>query len=243
MTRPWCILAVFWLTATVLFAQEDRPVADPAPLTDDQIVKLVYDRGYQTPPGFYRDPALTKPEYSLYFHQPGWFADDKEQARQIVQDFLDKPSNIAVRKIEEARESDHAFDFRGGTIWYRVHRPGWFAWAGKRVGEVRANPDGKPVELGRFAARPLTADAVRRLAEYEWLIHHDNLTGAKVLRSTGQEEKDAFVHTLLTTEVVYGDFGLRDEITVRAATYRVDKQTGRTTKTVTTVKQLTGKQN
>jgi hypothetical protein len=226
--------------ASGLPAAEER-----VPVTDDEVLKRVYDPAYRTPKGFYQDPALKKPNHSLYYHQPGWFADDKDGARKIVQDFLDKPSGIEVRKIEEAAETKAFFDFRGGTIWYRVHRPAHFAWKGRRAGEENLHlpPTGEAREIGRLKARPVTKDAVRELAEYDWLIENYNMAGAKVVSSETKEEDDAFVHVLYATSVTYGDFGLSDEIRLLRVTLTVDKKDGRTTKSQKAVKTLTGKKN
>jgi hypothetical protein len=214
------------------------------PLTDEEVLKRVYDKDYRTPKGFYEDPALKKPNVSLYYHQPGWFADDKDAARKIVQDFLDKPSNIEVRKIQETAETKMSFDFRGGGIWYRVHKPGFFAWTGRRVGEHNLNlpPDGTPKEIGRFKAK-LSKDVVKAFAEYDWLIANYNMGGAKVLASETKEDGDNIVHVLHTTAVTFGDFGLNDEVRVLRVTYAVSKKDGTTTKAQKAVKTLTGKRN
>jgi hypothetical protein len=215
------------------------------PMTDDEILKLVYDRGYGTPKGFFRDPLVADGSHSLYFHQPGWFADDKAAAKKIVEDFLAKPSNIAVRKIEEEKETNRSFDFRGGRIWYRIHKPAWFTWAGKNVANTSFGVPlgGKPVELGALKAQPLTADAVREFAEYDWFVHNYNMAGAKVLKSSTRVEVGFIVHTLLTTTVTYGDFGLQDEIRVIEIRYVAAKEDGKVTLTKTLHRELKGKRN
>jgi hypothetical protein len=220
--------------------------ADEPPLKDTDVLQKVYDKDFKTPKGFVQDHALANPNLSLYFHQDGWFADDKAAAKKIVQDFLDKPSGIEVKKIQEEKETPRSFDFRGGTIWFRVHKPAWFTFKGKRVGDYNATiaaPGKGPVEVGQFKADKLSKDALRDFAEYEWLIDNYNLNGAKVLLSEGKEADGQLTHTLWATNVTYGDFGLQDEIRLMQVTFTADKKTGKTTKEVKAVKTLTGKRN
>lgn len=231
---------MLWIVATLLIAAEEKP-----PVTDEEIAKFAYDQKYKVPADFVKDHALADINKSLYFHQPGWFADDKAKAREIVQAFLDKPSGIAVRKIEEEKETPRSFDFRGGTIWFRIHKPGYFTWKGKQVGDVQfpQPPDGRAVEVGQFKVKPLTMQAVKDYAEYEWLIQFYNLNGAKVIKSDVKELKDTIVATLWTIGVVYGDFGVKDEITLNEVVWTVDKADGKATKSLKVVKMMTGKRN
>lgn len=213
------------------------------PLKDEEVLRLVYDNNYRVPKGFYADPALKDPNRSLYFHQDGWFADEKDKARKIVEEFLARPSGIQDKKIAEETETRYSFDFRAGNIVFRVHKPGYFAWKGKRAAEHHNNFPQKPVEIGTFNPREISKDAVRAFAEYEWNMQNYNMGGAKVLSSATREEDGKIVHVLVTTAVVYGDFGLQDEITVGEISYVVDKKDGSTIKSARTLKQLKGKRN
>ncbi len=215
---------------------------DKLPFKEDDVREKVYDKTYRVPKGFYEDKATSDGKHSLYFHQPDWFADDKDKAEKIVADFLAKPSNIAAKKIEEKAEDPKFFAFRAGTIWYRVHKPSWFEWKGKRVGEANLGlADGKEVEIGKLKTKR-TRDAVKELAEYEWQIENYNLVGAKVLLSEGKEEGGKIVHDLYVTNVTFGDFGLNDEIRVVKVTFTVDKD-GKTTKSQKVVANIKGKKN
>jgi hypothetical protein len=214
-------------------------------VTDQEIQDKVYAKAYKTPAGFYQDPALKDPNVSLYYHQPGWFAADKDKARKIVEDFLAKPSAIKDKKIEETIVTKKFFDFRAGKIWFRVHNPEYFTPKGPKIdsGLPFGSESAKPEVIGTLKVKPVTKQVVQELAEYLWQIRFYNLGGAKVLQSTAKEEGNAITATLLTTQVVYGDFGLKDEITVLAETYQVNPMTGAVTYSQQVVKKLTGKKN
>jgi len=236
-----CLAVLVLLLGTLVWAADDS--ATPK---EEDVLKLVYDRKYRVPREFFKDHAVSDPNISLYFHQDDWFSDDKDKARKIVQDFLDKPSGIEVKKIDKdgEKETPMTFDFRAGKIWFRVHKPGYFTFAGKRAADLAFGgaPNDKPVELGTFKAK-LSLDSVRDLAEYHWQIQYFNLNGAKVIKSEGKELKEHIEHTLWTTQVVFGDFGLKDEISLVTVTYNVNKKDGKTTVTTKTVKKIQGKSN
>lgn len=216
---------------------------DKLPVTDDTIRERTYDKNYQTPKGFVQDPTLQMPDVNLYFHQPGWFSDKKEEAHKIVEAFLAKPSNIAVKEIQETAESPRSFDFRAGTIWYRVHKPSYFTWKGERIDEVlRQAGDNKSAEIGTLKDKP-SQQAVKDFAEYAWLIANHNMGGSKVISSDAREEKGKLVHDLLTVETTFGDFGLQDQIRVVRWSFAVNADNGTTTLERKQVKTLVGKKN
>ncbi|MGE0528661.1 MAG: hypothetical protein AB7P49_16450 [Bdellovibrionales bacterium] len=215
------------------------------PLSDAEILKKVYEESYKTPPGFYQDPALKDPNRSLYFHQPGWYSREEKEAFKLVEDFLKKPSNIQDRKVEETRKTNIYYDFRAGSIWYRIHNPDYFIPKGERIdsaiplGQIEA----KPALIGVLKLQPVTPDIAKELAEYLWLIRFYNLGGAKVLASVASKDGKEVVARIYTTQVVYGDFGLQDEITVCQETYRINPTTGAVTRSQEVVRRLTGKRN
>jgi hypothetical protein len=227
-------------------AKQKQPAQDEKlPFTDEEILAKVYDKAYKTPPGFYQDHALKDSAISLYYHQPGWFASDKDKARKLVKDFLVKPSAIKHRKIEEAKATKKFFDFRAGKIWYRVHNDNWFQPKGAKIDSGLTYQAGaaKPEVIGTLKTKPVTAETVKELAEYVWLIRFYNLAGAKVLSSQVKAADGAMVATLYTTQVVYGDFGLKDEIAVVKETYRFNEKTGAVEFSQQAVRKLTGKKN
>jgi hypothetical protein len=221
------------LTAALAFLAAAGVARAEAP-PDAEVLKKVYDPAYRAPEGFVKDHALGGPRPTVYFHQPGWYADDKAKARALVQRFLDQPGALTARTIEEEKETPRYFDFRAGPTWYRIHRPSYFAWQRAQIG-------GTDPELGTLKARPLDAEAVKGLAEYHWLLIYGSLPGAKVLRSEGREEDGKLVRVLTATTVARADITPTDQITVGELTYAVDKATGATTWTYRVLKRLEGK--
>lgn len=247
--KRYCVvssLAVLWMLgiSSATPGQKEQPAGD-LPLVDQEILAKVYDKNFKTPPGFFQDAALKNQNHSLYFHQPGWFATDKDKARKIVEDFLAKPSGIKDKEIKETNVTKKYFDFRAGTIWFRVHNSDWFQPKGDKIdtGLPFAGGIGKANVIGTLKAKPLTQEAVKDLAEYLWLIRFYNLGGAKVLASQVKAGDGAIVAKLYTTQVVFGDFGLKDEITVLVETFQVNTMTGEVTHSQQVARKLTGKGN
>ena len=227
--------------AALLLAALAARAADKPTWTDNQVLKLVYDPEYKFPKGFTTD-HVHDACLALYYHM-GWVSADKARARRLVEAHLAR-SNAETRKIGATKETKKAFDFRAGRIWYRVHKPTYFAWAAHWVSiETRLNRDGQPVALGTLNVRPLTAAAVRELAEYDHRIRYANGRGAKVLTSAGKETKKHFAHVLETTTFVGGDWGLSDTVYRWRVTYTVDKKTGTTTKGRKLLREIKGRQN
>jgi hypothetical protein len=211
------------------------------PLGEKRILEKAYDRTYKVPKDFYKDPSL-KGRRSLYFHQADWYSDDRDRAREIIKAFLAKPSNIEVKMIEAERETKIYFEFRAGNICYRVHRPSYVAWTHDRIWNGRNHESGGLL-FGHMKVRPLTGEAVKELAQYYWLIQNHNTGGSKVLKATSVEYKDRFVHTLITTAITYGDWGIRDEIRVIKVTNTVYKADGAFVRKVEVLRKLKGRGN
>ncbi|MGF1580100.1 MAG: hypothetical protein ACFCD0_12125 [Gemmataceae bacterium] len=210
-----------------------------------EVLKKVYDKSYKTPTGFYQDPTLKAKNVSLYYHQPRWFATNEKDARKIVEKFLAKSKRKNSPKITKTRKTKKFFDFKAGRIWYRIHNPRYFVWAGPRVGgkvpfgaQKQTN-----VTIGKFANRPVTLAAAKEFAEYHWLVRFYNLGGAKVLKSEADKHDGKLTIRLFTTFVVYGDFGVSDMISVLEVTYVVDPNTGVTTRSQRVVAKVQGKRN
>lgn len=239
----WCMIAQ--LSLSVGAGQKQPTAEEKLPFTDQEIRVMVYDKTYTTPPGFYADPVLKDAANSLYYHQPGWFATDKDKARKIVADFLIKPGVGKDKKIEETNATKKFFDFRAGKVWYRVHNPDYFTPKGPQLdtGLSFLGGAGKPEVIGTLKFKPVTAAAVKELAEYLWLIRFHNVAGAKVLSSQATENDGVIVANFVTTQVVFGDFGVKDEISVVKESYQVNGMTGIVTYRQQVLRTLTGKQN
>ncbi len=234
------------LTLALVFPVASATAQEKGAPSKEEVLKKVYDKSYKTLKGFYQDPTLKEKNVSLYFHQPGWFAKNEKDARKIVERFLAKPSRIKDRKITKTHKTKKFFDFKAGRIWYRVHNPEYFLWAGSRVGEKVPFEMQKQenAKVGKFATRPVTPAIAKEFAEYHWLVRFYNLGGAKVLSSKAAKRKDGKLTVRLhTTYVVYGDFGLSDMISVLEVTYVVDPKTGVTTRSQRVVAKIQGKRN
>jgi hypothetical protein len=241
-----CCAAVVVVPSVSGGAAQKQPAAgEKLPFTDQEILDRVYDKNYQTPAGFYQDSVLKDGANSLYYHQPGWFATDKDKARKIVEDFLAKPGATKDKKIEATNATKLFFDFRAGKVWYRVHKPNFFTPKGPQIdsGLLFLAGAGKPAVIGNVKWTPTTDPkaAMKELAEYLWLLRYYNVAGAKVLSSEVKQNSGNLEAVLYSTQVAYGDVGLKDEISVVKETYQTNLLKGTVTYSQQVVRNVIGK--
>ncbi len=206
---------------------------------EDETLRLAYsDQKY--PAGFYQDPKEARTD--LYYEntvsiqalsqRPStWFelcTDDISQARA-----WSEASNMyssQQRALITEVQTEKYFEFQRAMNFHsRVHRcsfldrgmydrnlDGFY----DRYSESRY---GVPRVIGKLNAKPLTIALVKDAVEYLWFIDFYNLSGRNVIDSTGADTGNSITHTLRQTSVVYGDFGICDQVRVIRSDYRVDK--------------------
>ncbi len=217
----------------------------------DPIVQLVYSP-YKFPEGFYHEELGNGSPYyentisttPLDSRGEVWVelsTEDPAQAR-AWSDSSDAYSS-EHRTVRAQRVTERFFEFSRVnplntryTLLSRVHRSSYLAWC-----KLPPYPDGSVI--GVFSKRPVTDGDVHSLAEYLWFIRNYNMGGAKVLSSTTGSTPQAITETILETGVSYGDWGMRDHITVFATTYSVDRITGEIRVERKILRTLEGRQN
>lgn len=78
--------------------------------------------------------------------------------------------------------------------------------------------------LGIFNKRPLSVRNVEEMLEYLWFTRE--AAGQKVLSSFAERAGNGVKHTIYAIRIVYGDWGIRDRITLYRYEYAVDGQSG-----------------
>ena len=211
--------------------------ADPYTWSDRQIREIMYSP-YWYPVGFYQeDPRRGYPYYVNTVSinssdcQSGtcWIelcTDDRAQALAWSESSAVHSSYYRV--LESDRETEKYFEFRrvnpdrpSDVILDRVHKCRYLD---------RSMYDGLHPSsvLAVFVPRPITAEGVREVVEYLWA--NDKLVPvSKVLASRTTECAEAFCQTILYAILIEGDWGLCDEIRLREAVVRVNKETGEIT--------------
>ncbi len=217
---------------TILFSgcTQNQPLA----FSGDDILERVYS-DYKFPEGFYTEETDSGSFYyenTISIKAPDereavWIelsTNSVDTARQWSE--LSARHSAYYRTLVGERETEKFFEFRrmretnpADVLLSRVH---------KRSYLDRSMYDSfkKGPVIGRYTARPMRLPEVKELIEYLVFIREYKNGSYKVLDSQCKEEKTYFLHTLTEALVVYGDWGLRDQITLRISRYVIDKYSG-----------------
>ncbi len=199
---------------------------------EDQILRLVYS-SYKCPQGFYQE-NLTK--CSMYYEnsvsvkpmaqrKAVWYELSTEEYSK-ARAWSDSSSvySSAPRAIVSERETEQFFEFTRSdaspwSLLSRVHKASYLDRS--MVDRFKPGP-----LLGMFKKRPILSTNVKNLIEYLWFIENYETAGTKVITEDTLESETAYQVVMTETRVSYGDFGLRDMITIYESTYSVSKLDG-----------------
>ncbi len=234
--------------------------------TDKEILDVVYS-DYKIPDGFFVD-TLEKGEkisdsvyYERVLENNNWVfycTNDINTARQLVNKDIadyDKTNDSSGRIIIATSENEKFFEFktlethktlpdRKYYLRYRVYKCNYLSdlQHGMYPKKDKSISDSY---IGIFAKKPVTTENVKELVEFLWYSAFSNYNkgGSKILSSFTEENGDSVRHTIFETKVVYGDWGLRDQITLIKSIYTVNKNSGEIRLTEEDVKTLQGRGN
>jgi len=223
--------------------------SNQAEFTDQGILNAVYSN-YKYPEDFYQEDLKGA---SLYYEntisvrppverEHKWIelcTDNKSQALEWSES--SSKNSACYRDLIDERETEKYFEGRRGysekpsdIILSRVHKCSY-------LDRSKYDKFERGTTLGRFNQRPVTIENVKELIEYLWFIENYNIDGQKVLSSFTEDQGDSVKHTIYETHVVYGDWGVCDQITLIKSEYIVDKNSGEITISQENVKTVKGK--
>jgi hypothetical protein len=203
----------------------------PVDYSDVEIAQILYADSSRTPPGFFQDAAATMPGYVATSHlkSSDLVAGNGTPLYELCADDW----AIALQWSDQTSASSTLIDTMMTTAYYEFDR----ARSGTPTGYLRERVyrcsylDRSTVDLrgtgtnaGRLNVRPITADELRRLAEYLWQFTPYNNYGNAVLKSSGATTPIGFTHTL-TIATLTPAAGC-DHIAVLGWTHSVDLQSG-----------------
>jgi len=212
-------LILFLLVLAGCDKVRDKDIRTPE---DEHILDLAYAKDYSYPEGFYHEINYTGSPYyentvsimPINERQDIWIelnTDDKNEAR-IWSDESNEYSSVN-REIIEDRESDKYFEFTRKNIQYsndillsRVHKSSYFQ-------PVKNKFFTSDTLIGKYNGE-LNLTSVKELVEYLWSCGTIGVSYSKVLESEIKEYNDHFEYYIQSIVIVYGDFGIRDEIIV-----------------------------
>jgi len=221
---------------------------EPIP-DDDEILAIAYS-SYKIPDDFYREDLDGG---SIYYDNSlsilplnerisssfQLCTDDLDQAREWSE-ATSQNSSYYRKRVEES-ETEKYFQFRRvyeqnptDIILSRVHKQSYL----DRSMYDFFNPG---TILGQYNKKPYNLEEVQELIEYLWFTDYYALGGRKVLDSSISVDRLHFICMLNEIQIVYGDWGIRDEITVLESTYFINKTDGKITYSQEVLKTIQGK--
>lgn len=220
---------------------------DQSEFTDDEILNATYSE-YKLPEYFYNENLGDTSLYYVNTVSIDSLDDEKwielstnsfEQAKEWCFRFTYENS-----LFDEGKEYEKYFEFiriynpaaPNNIIKFRTHRTSYL---------TRDNYDhfNKTDTLGVFKKDDFNDNDSKELIDYLWFISNYNNASSKILSSyvdNKEQTIDIYHYELL---IVYGDFGLYDDISLFEKIYRIGRETGCITVTENCVRSLNGRMN
>lgn len=213
---------------------------------EEHIVELAYSKDYTYPSGFYHEVNIIGSPYyentvsitPVNERHDIWIelnTNDRNEAR-IWSDKSNEYSSVNREIISES-ESDKYFEFTRRNIQYsndillsRVYKSSYFQ-------PVKNKFITSDTLIGNYNGE-LNISSVKELVEYLWSCGTIGISYTKVLESAIAESEEHYEYHIQSILIVYGDFGLRDEIRVSdniALLNKSDKKLYVTTREVKTI--------
>lgn len=210
------LFAVLLLIVTTS-CDKDKVIRTPE---EEQILELAYSEDYTFPAGFYHEIIEAGSPYyentvsirPLSERDHIWIelsTNDKTEARL----WSDKSNEFSsdYREIISENETDKFFEFKRRNqeftrdiLYSRVHKSGYFQPVLNRFSI-------SDTIIGKYNGG-LSLPGVKELVEYLWSCGTMNVAYSKVLESEIKEFIDHFEYYVQSILIVYGDFGVYDEI-------------------------------
>jgi hypothetical protein len=212
-------LSIILFSIIIAGCDKDKVIRTPE---EEQILELAYAKDYFYPVDFYHEinnagspyyenTVVIKP---VNERQNIWIelnTNDKNEARQWS-DESNQYSSVNREVIDET-ETNKFFEFKRKNTQYssdiilsRVHKSSYFQPLLNRFSL-------SDTLIGKYN-RELNLTSVKELVEYLWSCGTMNVSYSKVLNRELKEYEKYFEYYIQSILIVYGDFGLHDEIIV-----------------------------
>jgi hypothetical protein len=218
---------------------------------EDHILELAYSKDYTYPEGFYHEIIDTG---SIYYENTVsikpinqrphiWIelnTNDRNEARTWSNESNEYSS--VNREIISESETEKFFEFKRKNIVYakdillsRVHKTSYFQPVQNKFGV-------SDTTIGKYNG-DLNLTSVKELVEYLWSGGTINVGYSKVIGSELKVYDEYFEYYIQAILIVYGDFGLHDEITVYDNIVKLNKSDRELTIKTNKVKTIQGIQH
>ena len=207
------------ITLLTISCDEDKIIRTPE---EEHILELAYSDEYIYPDGFYHEVIDTGSIYyintvsikPLSEREHVWIelnTNDKNEAR-LWSDKTNEYSSVNREIILES-ETDKFFEFKRRNVnnardisYSRVHKTSYFQ-------PVLNKFSVSDTLIGKYNGE-LNLTSVKELVEYLWDCGTMDVNYSKVLESEIKEYNEYFEYNIQSILIVYGDFGIHDEIIV-----------------------------
>jgi len=209
--------------------------------SDEELLEIAHNRTYQYPEGFYKDPASL--EDNIYYvntvsispinQRDQWIelsTNDKNEALTWVNlTMINSSDRVSISLIEE-NETEKYFEFKcihryieslySYTVLFRIHKTSYYHSIFNRSAPWNHAYE---TQYGYYNAA-IEKSKVKECIEYLWTINAFSNYGEKVLSSNVKETKDNFEIHICSLAICYGDWGLRDVISLYDNYIRFNKE-------------------
>lgn len=219
------------LFAAIVIAAASCSIDETRTADEEHIVDLAYSKDYTYPLDFYQEASDTG---SVYYEntvsikpidqrQDIWIelsTNDMNEAR-IWSDKSDEYSSDH-REVVSENETVKFYEFKRKNATYskdillsRVHKSSYFQ-------PVQNKFSVTDTTIGKYNG-DLNLTSVKELVEYLWTCGTIDVLYSKVIESDIKEYNEYFEYYIQSILIVYGDFGLHDEISVYDNFIRLNK--------------------
>lgn len=232
-------ITIYPLISDILYYESlhEKPVfnVNQTEFTDIEILKAVYS-GYEYPERF--GGYLLKNNNTIILNSVMFFCTNNiTVAIDKIEEYIleyDVKGEIVESKEQkkffeiETLEKGEGYYGKNGTYsnFYLVHKCSYLDQSDRKIHSQKYDEE-LNATLGHFNLKPITKENVDELTAWLWYLRNKDRGGSKVLSSFSEEFDGAIEQTIYETSVVYGDFGISDEVTLFKTTYSIDVNTGK----------------
>nr|WP_321452565.1 hypothetical protein [uncultured Carboxylicivirga sp.] len=218
-------------------------------IDDDTYLQLAYDKSYQYPDGFYFEKTLSG---SVYYENTVSINPMKERAKKWIElstndkekaklwSDLSNDYSSVNRRVTSENQTEKYFEFvrtnsnnANDIVLSRIHRSSYFIFQYDKFKDIDT--------IGIYNGEQST-EKVKELVEYLWDCKALGFSD-KVIENQISENDKNFTYSIISLNIVFGDFGIYDMVYVYDNEFKLDKSTKVVKVKRQLIKEIQGKYN
>ncbi len=235
-------LIIINLSGLIPYTKSDtQKVYQEFTYSEEEIRDFIYSNK-NVPDDFYWEIMYEEDNYSFFFIYPGimngsenntfFSTNDFNEAQNFVLQYLQKP-NISAKNITTTYENEKFFEFQTelnifGSLHitkYRVHKSSYIYLNDLSYSEWATDlklGQNESLEIGFFKQNPINTTNIKELVGYLWFMKNWMMYGHVVADYVISTENNTISVILLETQMVGGDWGMYDSITLVYSKYSIN---------------------